>query len=222
MSKPTNVFIIEQEPLITHSIKDALHTISKSKTGMSFNTKSVRSFEFAYSEIKKSRHLSLVFLNIDMYSTYHEKSKFIIEMVSTLKRNSPKAQLLTLTSIRDNYMIFDLIRTLNPESILLKTDITFKDLIKAIENVINDIPFYSKTILQLLRSRMSCDINLDKTDRLILYHLSKGAKTKDLSKFVFLSRSGIESRKRNLKTLFNAERQSDQFLLEQARLKGFI
>ncbi|OUS03125.1 hypothetical protein A9Q86_01525 [Flavobacteriales bacterium 33_180_T64] len=222
MSIPTNVLIIEQEPLIAHSIEEALNCIVKSQTEVTYIPKSVTNYELAFSEIKTSKHLNLVFLNLDISSINNEKFKFINDLVALLKINSPRAQLLTLTSYQDNYMIFDLIKTINPDSVLLKRDITFKDLIKAIENVINGIPHYSKTILRLLRSRISCDILLDKKDRLILYHLSKGVKTKDLPEHVFLSNSGIESRKRNLKLLFNVEHKGDRFLLEKAQMKGFI
>lgn len=221
MSKATNVLIVEHEPLITHTIKEALHHISKGELKLNFTTKSIENLDIAYSEIKQSKQFNLIFLNIDMY-TNNEKFKLIKDIIHTLKNNSPKAKLLTMTSNQDNYMVIDILKTLNPEGILLKQDMSFKDLIDATESVINNIPFYSKTILRLLRSRMSCDFSLDKKDRLILYHLSKGIKTKDLSPLAFLSKSGIETRKRNLKILFNVENKNDKHLLEQARMKGFI
>lgn len=221
MSKPTNVLIVEHEPLITHTIKDALHHISNSDVKLNFTTKSIENLDIAYSEIKQSNQLHLIFLNIDMYSN-NEKFELINDMINTLKNNSPKSKLLTMTSNQDNYMVIDIFKTLNPECILLKQDISFKDLMNATESVINNIPFYSKTILRLLRTRMSCDFSLDKKDRLILYHLSKGIKTKDLVELAFLSKSGIETRKRNLKIRFNVENKNDTYLLEQARIKGFI
>ncbi|MDG5490628.1 hypothetical protein [Psychroserpens sp. SPM9] len=222
MSMPTNVLIVEREPLITYSIQEALHRISESQSGVNYNTTSVSNYESVRSKIKSLKHLNLVFLNIDMFLTGGEKSKLIIDMISILKKTSPKVQVLTLTSYRNNYMILEIIKTINPEGVLLKRDIDFEDLIHAIKNVINNIPFYSKTILMLLRSRMTCHISLDEKDQLILYHLSKGAKTKDLSNLVFLSKSAIESRKRNLKILFNVEKKNDCYLLDQARIKGFI
>ena len=222
MSITTKVLIVEQEPLITHSIEEALNHIIKTQNQSTYRPKSVYDYELASNEIECTKHLDLVFLNIDMTSSKSEKLNVFKDMVQMLRYNSPTSKLFTLTSRRDNYMIFDVFKTLNPESIILKSDISFKGLVKAIDTVMNNIPFYSKSILKLMRSRMVCDISLDKRDRLILYHLSKGVKTKDLPKLVHLSNSGVESRKRNLKTLFNVERKSDRFLLEQARLKGFI
>lgn len=222
MTNLTNALIIEHEPLISFSIKEALNRIIKSRFGNICTCRSVTNYDLAFSEISTSKHFNFVFLNVDMFSVHSNRLKLFKEMLTMLKRNSPKAQLLTLTSIHDNYAIADIIRTLNPESVLLKRDVSFKDLTKAIESVMDHTPFYSKSILKLLRSRMCCDISLDRRDKLILYHLSKGMKMKDLPKLVHLSNSGIENRKRNLKVLFNVERKPDHFLLEQARLNGFI
>ena len=54
---------------------------------------------------------------------------------------------------------------LNPDGYLIKNDITPQDLIYAIKSVISDVPYYSKTIMRLLKTRVSNVITLDKIDR---------------------------------------------------------
>ncbi|WP_298900937.1 hypothetical protein [uncultured Psychroserpens sp.] len=222
MNKPTNVLIVEQEPLVSFSIEEALTIVTKQLSGTQFKSKSYRSYECALAEMSSSKPFGLVFLNINFVHGSYDTTHHVKDLVDAVRRNSPKTHLLTLTSVHDNFIITEMIKTLNPECVLLKKDVSFNELVRAIKDVINCIPFYSQTILKCLRSRMTCDIALDKRDRLILYHLSKGIKTKDLPKLVFLSKSAVESRKRNLKLLFSVEQKPDYFLLEQARLKGFI
>ena len=56
----------------------------------------------------------------------------------------------------------------------------------------------------------------------MLYLLSQGFKTKELTEVVHLSIAGIEKRKRRLNQIFNNDRNSDKILLKLAKEKGFI
>ena len=222
MNKPSNVLIVEQEPLVSFSIKEALTVVTNQFSETQFIPKSYRSYERALADIHRSKSFDLVFLNVNLAHGSYTTTPHITDLVNAVRLNSPQMHLLALTSVHDNFLITEMMKTLNPEGVLLKRDISFNQLVRAIKDVINCIPFYSQTILRCLRSRMTCDIALDKRDRLILYHLSKGIKTKDLPRLVHLSKSAVESRKRSLKVRFNVEQKPDYFLLEQARIKGFI
>ncbi|WP_299272417.1 hypothetical protein [uncultured Psychroserpens sp.] len=222
MTKQKNALIIEQEPLISFSIEEALRRVAELNQGISFKPKCLNSYKLACDEVISKKQFDLVFISIDIESKDHEKLQYIKDMMKLFKASNDHVQFLMLTSHQDNYMIAHTIKTLDPDAVLLKKDVSFNDLLKAIESVINSVPFYSKSVLRMLRSRITSDIPLDQRDRLILHHLSKGVRTKDLSELVHLSNSGIESRKRNLKRLFDVEQKNDRFLLEQARIKGFI
>jgi hypothetical protein len=56
----------------------------------------------------------------------------------------------------------------------------------------------------------------------ILFLISQGYKMKDIIKEVHLSISGLESRKRKLKDLFQIENGGDKKLIERAQFHGFI
>ena len=66
------------------------------------------------------------------------------------------------------------------------------------------------------------EVVLDDIDRNILFHLSKGIKTKNLTEHIPLSLAAIEKRKRHLKEVFDVEKKGDESLLEQARNTGFL
>jgi len=209
MLKQNNIIIIENEALM-----------SRSKPNFKYALQKAQNYKIAFDIIKQSTQLDFVFLNIDLLSKDTQRYIAIHNLVETIKGNFEKVRLFILTSHSDNYLLLDIIITLNPDGVLLKSDIDFNDLVQAIDMVIDDTPFYSKTILRLLRSQFTSHIHLDKTDRLILYYLSKGTKTKDLKDIILLSLSGIERRKRNLKSIFNAN--NDFALIEEARKKRVI
>lgn len=83
-------------------------------------------------------------------------------------------------------------------------------------------PYYSKTVIKLLRDQVVNDFILDHYDRKILHELSIGTRMKDLPSVLPLSNAGIEKRKRNLKRMFNVKKLDDRQLLITAKEKGFI
>lgn len=63
---------------------------------------------------------------------------------------------------------------------------------------------------------------IDQFDKLILFHISKGTKTKDITQYVPISLHAIEQRKINLKELFKIEDGSDVDLIKEAKIRGII
>jgi len=127
-----------------------------------------------------------------------------------------------MTSHSNNYKLCNIFKTLNPEGFLVKPDITQEELVRAITDVICNIPFYSKTVTRLIRRHMASQLVIDKRDRQILYHISQGTRMKDLPGIVHMSIAGIEKRKRHLRDLFDTDRKDDKTLIERAKEKGFI
>jgi len=72
------------------------------------------------------------------------------------------------------------------------------------------------------RKMMTNNFSLDEKNLKILYHLSRGVKTKNLPNYVSLSLSAIEKRKNQIKEMFSIAKADDQKLLEEARRRGFV
>ncbi|MCR9262850.1 MAG: response regulator transcription factor [Flavobacteriaceae bacterium] len=134
----------------------------------------------------------------------------------------PETKIAFMSSFSDNFRINGILKTVDPDGYLVKTDIDPKTLREAIKTVIQNPPYYSSKALSAIRKKMSNDLDIDEKDRQILYHLSKGTKTKDLEKFIRLSPSSIENRKRHMKTLFGTENENDLALILAAKNRGFI
>ncbi|WBL21471.1 DNA-binding response regulator [Zunongwangia sp. HRR-M8] len=135
---------------------------------------------------------------------------------------TPHSKLVVLTMFNEKYRLQNILKSINPEAFMIKSDVGSTELCAAILSISNGIPFYSKTVRELFRKQMTRDITLDENDRKILYYLSKGTKTKNLVDYIPLSLAAIEKRKRNIRKLFEIEESGDKLILEKAEEYGFL
>ena len=220
MQKIVNVLIVEHEGLLVDILKTAFASFNT--TGKHYKLKITSSCSTALKAIKTCKSIDLALLNINIPPCEHKKLLFIEDVSLKLRFTFPRVKIIVFSSYKNNNYLHSLLKTLNPECLLIKSDINYPKLLNAIETVITESPYYSKTVLRFMRRRITNDIVIDKTDKTILHYLSIGTKMKDLPKFVPLSMSAIESRKRRLKEIFDIEKKEDYYLIQSAEEQGFI
>lgn len=225
-NKKYTVLIIDDHPLIVSAYKSAFHYIEKQDAAMAFDIDEASDCDSAYEKIIQfsSSHdnLHLVFLDISLPPSKDGTILSGEDLGLKINDLMPDTKIIVSTTFNDNYRIHGLLKNLNPDGFLVKNDIDPKELVNAITTVLTDPPYYSKTIIKLLRNEVSSDFILDETDRKLLYELSIGTLMKDLPDILSLSLAGVEKRKRHLKQIFNAESPYDKDLLLIAKQKGFI
>ena len=164
----------------------------------------------------------LLMLDVQLYPP-NEHQIYSGEDLGILSRRlNPATKIIFLSSFSDNYRINSILKTVDPDGYMIKSDIDPKTLEDAIKTVVTSPPYYSAKALQAIRKKMATDIILDENDKKILFYLAKGTKTKDLEKFIDLSPSSIENRKRQLKRLFGTENENDLALIITAKERGYI
>lgn len=225
MPRILNVLIIDDHPFIINAYTTVLSSVSEKYPNIKFNINTAEDCDSAIlkiEEAKKSFPLDLVLLDLSIPPSHDAKLLSGEDLGIKIKETFNQVKLVVLTSHNDNHRLCNIFKTLNPDGFLIKSDFSFKDLIRAIIDIINGSPYYSKTVTRLIRSHMSNQIVLDKLDREILFHISTGAKMKDLPNIINLSLAGIERRKRNLRDVFNTPKKDDKALIECAKEKGFV
>jgi len=225
MNDIINVLIIEDEPLIIGSLEAALNHLSEASGELDFKIKTARNCDAARSEITKAVHgkpFDLVLLDISIPPSKDRKYLSGEDLGIKIKREFPSAKIIVFTSYTDNYRLNNILQSLNPDGFMIKYDIDFKTLLKALETVIYEPPFYSQKVLKLLRQTTINDFTLDQLDRRLLFEISEGTKTCQLPEIVKLSKGGIERRKRHLKEVFDISDGDDGALIKTAKAKGFI
>ncbi|WP_142784050.1 response regulator [Changchengzhania lutea] len=134
----------------------------------------------------------------------------------------PNAKIIILTMFNESFRIHNIIKTIDPEGFLIKSDLTSSELASAFQAVLNNPPFYSGTVNSHIRKAITTDIVIDEKNRKILHLLSQGVKTKNLSSHLDISLSAIEKRKKQLRDIFDVQDGQDETLIGEARKKGFV
>lgn len=225
MKKKYSILIIDDHPLIVEAYRNALKVIESGSDQYSFGVDSSSNCADAISKIEfASVGMGYDLIILDIKLPPSEDLKILSGEDLGLKINDmlPDCKIIVSTTFNDNFRANNILMNLNPDGYLVKNDINPQDLIYAIKSVIADVPYYSKTIMRLLKTRVSNVITLDKIDRQLLYSLSLGTKMKDMPCEIPLSMAAIEKRKRVLKDIFEVETKADKDLISAAKEKGFI
>lgn len=225
-NKNFNVLLIDDHPLTTAGYTSAFKQVSKEDKAISFKFDVANNCDDAYAKIncfsKNHQNLDIVFLDIKLPPSKDGKIISGEDLGLKIKELMPETKIVVITSFNDNYRVHSLFKNLDPDGFLLKNDTTPKELVTAIQHILNEPPYYSRSVLKLLRNEVTNDFLLDDIDRKLLYELSMGTMMKDLPKILFLTLPALEKRKRHLKQILDAESPYDKELLLKAKKKGFI
>ncbi len=185
-----------------------------------------KSFEQAIEKIKNSVNsfaYDILLLDIQLAQATEGPAKTGEDIGIIARKVIPKTKIVFMSSFSDNYRINSILKTVDPEGYMVKTEIDQKSLQAMVQTVMTNPPYYTQKALAAIRKKMANDdIVLDEKDKKILHYLSIGTKTKDMVNHISLSLPSIENRKRHLKAVFGVEKQNDQALITESRNRGFI
>jgi DNA-binding NarL/FixJ family response regulator len=224
MKKGYNLLIIDDHKIIVDAYKHSIKNYLSDRIDLELLIDSAYDCQSALLRLNapnKQQKYNLVLLDINLPSINKNVSSG--EELGIIIRNQyPQIKIIVITSCSNNYKINNILKKINPDGFLLKNDIDSTDLCNSIESVINGSTSYSKSIIELIRKKISNFNIIDNLDLKILLEISNGTKAIDLIKYVPLSKAGIEKRKRLLKRSFEIMDGSDRELILAARKKGFI
>jgi DNA-binding NarL/FixJ family response regulator len=221
MSKKINIIIVDDHPFIIEGYKNAIN--SYSPDDYEFSITQANNCRSAYDIIVDPENkFDIAFFDISMPS-YEEKNIHSGEdLAKLIKETMPECKVVLLTMHTELLKIHTIIKTINPNGLIIKNDLTFDELLVAFDKILKDENYYSQTVVKLISQSQYDNFEIDPFDKQILYHLSKGTKTKDIPSFVPLSLSAVEKRKLNLKEMLDVKGGSDIELITEAKNKGLI
>ncbi len=194
--------------------------------GYEVSVDTARTFEEAVTKIEKSLQsfkYDILLLDIQLSQSDQGIPKTGEDLGIYARKISPTSKIVYMSSYSDNYRINSILKSVDPEGYMVKTEIDQHSLKTMVKTVLSNPPFYTHKALAAIRKKMANeDRGLDDMDKKILYLLSIGTKTKDIVDHLPLSLPSIENRKRNLKGLFGIDKQNDQALIKEAKERGFI
>lgn len=217
-----NILIIDDHPFIIDGYKNAISCYKPDIYQYSFTEGKDCKTGYEIITNKETKSFDVAFLDISM-PTYKEKGIFSGEdLAKLIMQYMPNCKIILLTMHTELLKIKNIINSINPAGLIIKNDLTFDELLFGFDIVLNNEIYYSHSVIKMANQNSKDVEGIDQFDKLILFHISKGTKTKDISQYVPIPLHSIESRKENLKELFKIKEGSDLDLIKEARNRGII
>ncbi|PIF61517.1 MULTISPECIES: response regulator [unclassified Flavobacterium] len=221
-TKKNNILIVDDHPFIIEGYKNAITRYNPDE--FEFFITQAKDCESAYGIITNPDALlfDIAFLDISM-PPYEEKNIYSGEDLARLiSEFMPNCKIILLTMYTELLKIKTIIKTINPNGLVIKNDLTFDELLFAFDKVIKNEKYYSQSVLKMLSQSEEDSIEIDQFDKEILFHISKGTKLSDIPQYIPISLGAIERRKIKLKELLKIEEGSDIDLVREAKSKGLL
>lgn len=214
-----NILLVDDHHMILEGYKNVLSKKNFSESKLKIDT--ADNCDLAWDKIN-NENFQIIFLDINF--PVQENSKILSgeDLGVKIKKEFPHIKIVILTVLENSFRLYNILSSINPDGFLLKGETTAQELQRCLEKVLDSPPYYGPKISKILRSEVTNKSFVDETDRIMLYQLSLGTKTKDLTKFMHLSLRAIEDRKKRLKEIFGVSGEGNKALLEKARESGYI
>jgi DNA-binding NarL/FixJ family response regulator len=176
MKKVIKVLMVDDHPLIVEGYKNNLEELNSSEYKIVFET--ANDLEKAYNKLIQSvrteNFFDIIFLDINLPEFPDKNISSGEDLAVYVRKISPSSKIIFLTMHEENYRLYNLVKNIDPEGLLVKSDVGSIDLKKAFWDVLANKINYSDTVLKLIRKQVANDFALDQYDRQILYQLSLG------------------------------------------------
>lgn len=180
-------------------------------------------FEDAFSIISnRLLQPDLVFLDMTMPSFPAQKIFSGEDMAEQIRRFLPESKLIILTAHSEAFILYNIVKKIEPEGVLVKSDFHGFELREAVRQVLRGETYYSATVKSGMRELLRREKFLDAINRQIIVLLAQGIKTKQMPQYIQISLSAIEKRKAQLKDYFFLNGGTDEQIVDEARRLGFV
>ena len=225
MNKKLNVLIIDDHPMIVEAYKNILESADLEEYDFDIDTADDCDSAIKKIEVSaKTKPYDILFSDVKLPPSIDGEIISGEDLSIFAKKILPNARIVILTMFDEGHRIQNILKTVNPDGLLIKNDLTSTEFLVALDVIINNPPYYSSTVAKFFRQQSTGagESLLDHINRKIIYHLSEGVKTKDLTNYIHLSLSAIEKRKTQIKNLLEVECGNDEILIREAKVRGFI
>ncbi len=220
--KVVNLLIIDDHHLMIEGYKSIL---SYADCGLKFSLSTAHDCESGYKILgnpKNAGKFDLVFIDRGLPPYEQEKIFNGDDLAIVARKNYPDTKIVILTSHAQAFVLYNIVKSINPDGLLVKSDFDADELVNAVKKILSGETFYSVTVRQNIRELSTRDAFLDNYNRQIITLLSKGIKTKNLPEYLPLSISAIDKRKVQIREYFNIGCGGDEEIIREARTAGFI
>lgn len=199
--------------------------LSYNDLGFEIETTAAHNCESAFEIITKTTNLDffdLVFLDYSLPPFEAKNISSGEDLAMLVKTHLPNSKIVMLTSHTEALILYNIIRNVEPEGLLVKSDFSAEELISAFDIIMKGEIYHSLTVKQNVKELLSKKVYLDHFNRQIITLLAQGIKTKSLPTHLNLSISAIEKRKVQIRDYFCIQKGNDEDIIREAKKLGLI
>ncbi|MES2487551.1 MAG: response regulator [Bacteroidota bacterium] len=221
MIKELNILIVDDHPMTVNGYVNVLS--EENFEGLHLNFTKALDCEEAYNLITdESNRFDLAYLDLSLPAYPEQKIFSGMDLGILIRSTMPQCTVIILTMHSEAALVERLIKEINPQGILCKSDIDIDEFVNAFKIIYSGEIYFSHKIVKSLKDRVFDNFNFDSYDKQILMRLSEGIATKNIPNYVPLSLSAIEKRKAHLKNIILQGKGDDHDLIEAIKKMGIL
>ena len=222
MSQNIKVLIVDDHPFIIQGYENVINRFPNKK--IAFQISQAIDCESGYEAIMNENEAiyDIAFLDVSM-PVYEEKNiQSGEDLAKLLNQVMPNCKIVLLTMHSESLKVQKIIEEINPLGLVIKNDLTYDNMLLAIDTVIKGEKYYSESVIRFLNQQQKEKIYVDVIDRQILHFLNKGIPAGDVALYIPISSSSVKTRIENMKELIGKTAYSDQELVNEAKENGMM
>lgn len=222
MPQNIKVLIVDDHPFIIQGYENVIKRFPNKK--IEFTITQATDCKTGYETIMNDNGTTfdLAFLDVSM-PVYAEKNIQTGEdLAKLLNQEMPECKIVLLTMHSESLKVQKIIDEINPLGLVIKNDLTYDNMLLAIDTVIKGEKFYSDSVIKFLNTQQKEKIYVDVIDRQILHFLNKGIPAGDVALYIPISSSSVKTRIENMKELIGKSNYTDQELVDEAKENGMM
>lgn len=217
-----NIFLVDDHPMTIEGYSNALLAtpfgLCKPVFTKAYNC------EEAYTALSRKRSLNELFdvAIIDKGLSGYEAKDILSgnDLAILIREKMPNCKIIMITAHTEVIIVYDIVKKVRPEGLIIKNDITPEKLQQAVTAIIAGEQFYSAIVKKCINEIWKKELMIEDYNRQILLYLAKGFKIKDLENIIHLTTSTIQKRIIRMKKAFDVT--DDTGLVKEAIKQGFI
>ena len=216
------ILMIDDHPGMIEGYKAML---SLNKEQHNIETISAFNCEEAYNIIinpANSSAFDLVFLDYSIPEFPEQKIYNGEDLGVLIRKHMPNTKIIMLTAHFDAIRLYNVVKKIQPNGLLVKSDYKPPHLIEAFEKVLAGETYYTPIVLEKVKEPLFTKGFLDSLDREIIVLLAEGFQIKTIANKMNVSEDTIKKRKSKIKDLLGIEKGSDEDILKECRALGLL
>lgn len=219
MESDLKILIVDDHPMMVEGYRNILLGIPVAESAIV----SAGNCAEAHKAIMTATNpFNMVILDMNLPGDEGMKLQSGEDLAVLIRKAWPGCKIIISTSHTETFLLFNLIKKINPEGVLIKSDFSPTEFLTAFQRITAGETYHTTTARQSLKKVYVDSCYLDAYNRRIIALLAKGIATKNLPDYLNITISAIDKRKAQIKEIFNIYKGSDEDIIREAKNRGLV